>query len=550
MKSQFCWLVLYIIFTRFNSYAQGYQLVWSDEFNGAEIDEKRWFDHSFEWWTPTNNEKYPYLTPGENTKIEDGNLVLSAHILDEPYHYNGLSLTRSGALMYTRQRFKYGYFEMRFRSHKGSGLVSSLWLFPTYATKYDEGWDEIDLLEIAGHTGDNLLHLGVIAKEENMGGQQNNGDFTLKCEDGRCIKWKHHEEDYSFGDDFHTIAVDWDENGIAYFLDGKQIGYAPYHYNTSMEIVLSLVPTDNIDWGGLAPAQFEKNTLEIDYVRVWKKASCTENVSKCEYLADPYHFKRNQSVLAGKHIELGSSGGTECLISVEQHGHPYWIGNEHLHAYALGGNGSVTLKPGFHARETGDFIAKVKPCISAGKLELPPVKDMALPQIKEVGDGCINMFKGYPVDVNKYFYVKDFFSQMYEKVIYEWMIEGTGILSYGKVFQVPIDITPGNFKVLCRAIYPDGVLESSKTFDLYTCEEYPYALYPNPAHDVLNIKIDEEVEKAQVRITDAYSLVYINGAFNVIDKEVQLDVSTLPKQMYICTVITKTEKYVGHLIIE
>ena len=55
-------------------YEEGWVLVWSDEFNGPEIDESRWgYDIGTGDWGWGNGEAQYYTSNSNNSFIEDGN---------------------------------------------------------------------------------------------------------------------------------------------------------------------------------------------------------------------------------------------------------------------------------------------------------------------------------------------------------------------------------------------------------------------------------------------------------------------------------------------
>ena len=55
----------------------GYKLLWSDEFDGKKMDEKKWnYEPHEPGWT--NNELQEYTTSTDNVFVRDGKLVLKA----------------------------------------------------------------------------------------------------------------------------------------------------------------------------------------------------------------------------------------------------------------------------------------------------------------------------------------------------------------------------------------------------------------------------------------------------------------------------------------
>ena len=81
----------------------GYQLVWSDEFDGDQLDTDA--------WAYRTDNKHRSLQRKENVTVKDGRLVLSLKVLDPPSR----GKHASGAGIITKRRYRYGYFEVRAR---------------------------------------------------------------------------------------------------------------------------------------------------------------------------------------------------------------------------------------------------------------------------------------------------------------------------------------------------------------------------------------------------------------------------------------------------
>lgn len=57
--------------------ADGWRLVWSDEFDGTAIDRSKW-DFDVDCWGGGNNERQCYTDSQKNAAIKDGKLVITA----------------------------------------------------------------------------------------------------------------------------------------------------------------------------------------------------------------------------------------------------------------------------------------------------------------------------------------------------------------------------------------------------------------------------------------------------------------------------------------
>ena len=198
--------------------AADWKLVWSDEFDGTEIDKTKWdFDRGTGTYSPDgkqwlpgfgNNELEFYTPRAENAFVKDGML----HIRAIKEDYKGAAYT--SAKMKTRKNDRsplfnklYGRFEMRAKLPLGKGIWPAFWLLPQ-----DEkfgGWaasGEIDILEARGQKPTEVLgtlHYG--------------GSWPVNTHTGK---------DYTLPDngtiaDFHVYAVEWEPGEIRWLVDGK-----------------------------------------------------------------------------------------------------------------------------------------------------------------------------------------------------------------------------------------------------------------------------------------------------------------------------------------
>ena len=99
-----------------------FDLVWSDEFDGDELDMSKW---SYEWWL---TERKGGFWHEDMVSVEDGNLVIRAEYKDEPMpnyypNYIGTYVTdyRPGwytGEIYTKDKYEqlYGYFVLFYQA--------------------------------------------------------------------------------------------------------------------------------------------------------------------------------------------------------------------------------------------------------------------------------------------------------------------------------------------------------------------------------------------------------------------------------------------------
>ncbi len=236
---------------------EGWALAWHDEFDGKTIDDENWtYDLGGGGWG--NGEAQYYTDRSENARLEDGMLVIEAR--QERYeeaYYTSARLKTQGL-----QKFQYGRIESRLRVPAGRGLWPAFWML---GSNFEEvGWPdcgEIDIMEYIGREPD--LILGTIH------GPGYSGALGLST-------W--HRQDYDIADDFHTYAIEWDEEQITWFYDGVEystytrsdVGEREWVFDQPFFIIL------NLALGGQLPGPIGLDTVFpaqylVDYVRVFQR---------------------------------------------------------------------------------------------------------------------------------------------------------------------------------------------------------------------------------------------------------------------------------------
>ena len=257
-------------------------LVWSDEFNGDQLDPDTWFfatGDGAEMGLPSgwgNNELQWYLP--DNARLEDGRLIIEARretvVADNA---NGVETAfgYTSARLNTRNRInvQYGRIEARIKLPAGQGLWPVFWMFPqtdTYGSFSASG--EIDIMEAVnlggtpgpGGAGGGNAIFGTI----HFGGEfPNNQSASVQMQA---------PEDVTA--DFHNYAVEWDEFEIRWYFDGQLYavqnawsstgGAYPAPFDHPFYILLNLAVGGNFPGppnnGTPLPA-----TMEVDWVRVF-----------------------------------------------------------------------------------------------------------------------------------------------------------------------------------------------------------------------------------------------------------------------------------------
>jgi beta-glucanase (GH16 family) len=280
---------------------EGWELVWSDEFNGESLDFGKWgFD--VDCWGGGNEERQCYTARPENAFVRDGKLQIVARRENAvgqalPRHLDSiLPRDKQGELAakpFTSARlttkgkadWTYGRFEVRARAPEGQGAWAAAWMLPSeerYGAWAASG--EIDILE--------LVNQGAECKSCD-GGKENRVFGTIHY-GGEWPRNKYKGKDAprpTTDDGFNTFAIEWEEGEIRWFVDGhlystltqkdwgakamfsKLPKNAPF--DQPFYLILNLAIGGNLaedtNEGGVSLEGFPK-TFEIDWVRVYQKS--------------------------------------------------------------------------------------------------------------------------------------------------------------------------------------------------------------------------------------------------------------------------------------
>ncbi len=188
----------------------GYELVWSDEFDGATIDPANW-TYDIGGWGWGNGEAQYYTDRPENARLQDGLLVIEGRQerFEEAY-YTSARLKTQGLI-----EFQYGYLEARIKVPEGRGMWPAFWMLGADFGRNDDdpttsNWPEVGEIDIMEYVGkEPTLVYGTLHGPGYAGAT---GLGNLYRHDGPVA------------DDFHTYAIEWDVDGIRWFFDGEQYG--------------------------------------------------------------------------------------------------------------------------------------------------------------------------------------------------------------------------------------------------------------------------------------------------------------------------------------
>lgn len=237
-------------------------LVWQDEFSGSGLpDNTKW---NYERGYVRNNEMQ-YYTAGRIDNIYQKNGFLYIKAMNDSAVIDGRIRPITSASITSKGKgdWKYGRIEVRAKLPAIiKGTWPAIWMMPT-VQNYGS-WPkcgEIDILEYVGYEPDSV-YFNIHTKK------YNHLDLTAL---GNSIKLNDIDE-------FHVYTIEWTENSIKWFVDGKKVyafdnekeGWESWPFDQKFYLILNFAFGGS--WGGvngvnpeLLPAEFV-----IDYVRVYQ----------------------------------------------------------------------------------------------------------------------------------------------------------------------------------------------------------------------------------------------------------------------------------------
>lgn len=254
---------------------EGYELFWSDEFEGDALDTKNWtceIGRGHDGWG--NQELQYYTDRPENVDVRGGSLVITAR----KENYQGAKATSARLITLNKVYFKYGYVVASIKLPKtANGLWPAFWMMGNdFGSKGWPNCGETDILEM-GHSN----------------GYNNRQETFLN---GAC-HWgapghQYYAHDinnsYSVQDgEFHTFTCIWDENKISMYIDLEKYPDAKPYFSMAIkdfgdnEFRKDNFILLNLAVGGNFPGIWDINKvtalnngpaeMEVDYVRVFQK---------------------------------------------------------------------------------------------------------------------------------------------------------------------------------------------------------------------------------------------------------------------------------------
>lgn len=225
----------------------GYELVFSDEFNGNAIDTEKW---GFRLDSKMLSAQQP-----ENVSVKDGNLEIALR----KESARGKDYTAGGVI--SRQTFVYGYYEARFKTPPAEGWHTAFWSmkhsFPDQPKR--QALLELDYCEQDG--GDpHFFSFGIINQRPDPKKRQswNGGRWVIE-----------NAPDTSAA--FHVWSCEFTPETIRFYFDGRltkelsSSGFSHDDMNVWFSVIASKLKGDRwVDESKLP------NVVQCDYIRVYQ----------------------------------------------------------------------------------------------------------------------------------------------------------------------------------------------------------------------------------------------------------------------------------------
>lgn len=237
----------------------GYQLRWSDEFNGDSLDTNG--------WNIETGRRHMAVNTAAAVCVTNGCLVLTTYS-EGGINYTGFIDTKRKVLN------GYGYYEASIQFSNSPGNWSAFWLqspFIQHTNSLDNPTNgvEIDIFE----------HRRVDAKQSDW---TDGGDHALHW--NGYVKGIHKQGTFSdrnlgVASGFHTYGLLWTTNRYAFSIDGRVTWTTNYPVSSVKEFVLLTSEVNGKSWAGDVPAGGYPGRdqsgikMFVDYVRYYAPAA-------------------------------------------------------------------------------------------------------------------------------------------------------------------------------------------------------------------------------------------------------------------------------------
>ncbi len=251
-----------------------------DDFEGGQVDESKW--HKRYPWGGLLADQKQYASP---EMLSQSGGILHLNVSDNKGFYpvedwminheeakkygleiqgNSVKLDYVTSCIWSKQAFRYGYFEIRAKAPSGQGLWPAFWLFGQNQK------DEIDFMEMKGERP-NELHIDVHCPDSCE--KVFTKPFGLPQNWGGWVKMNQ-----QLTDEYVTYSGVWLPNSLTYYVNGVPVSHYAGDFDTPMNVIANMaVARDGFAFnpGPNTETKFPAD-YQVDYIRVWKLVSDNE----------------------------------------------------------------------------------------------------------------------------------------------------------------------------------------------------------------------------------------------------------------------------------
>ena len=233
----------------------GYQMVFSDEFDGDALDGSAWFYRK----QGLRNGNY---NAESQVSVSDGLLRITAQYREDGEFGPGWD---SGMLA-LNQRYCRGYFEIRCTCAPGGGFWSAFWLQGDGSYEHDisrggVGAAEIDIMEAPYYNESGARHNAVTSAIH-----CNGGDADPDRIESQLVGRFQGNDIYNA---FNTYGLKWTESEYIFYVNGMETARSAFSKGVSTaleEVIVSLEIPNTVSHG-----EDFSTTMLVDYVRIWQQ---------------------------------------------------------------------------------------------------------------------------------------------------------------------------------------------------------------------------------------------------------------------------------------
>ncbi len=278
-------------------------LVWSDEFNtNGTVNTNNWFHQTQlpnggSW---NNGEVQHYTNLLANSYVNNGFLNVVAK--KENFTDQGITKQYTSARLNSKFAFKYGRVDVRAKLPIDAGTWPAIWLLgknineaggyfaSTFGTTSWPACGEIDIMEHGIFPTQPINYIqSTLHTPSSFGNSMNNGGIIAS----------------DLANNYHVYSMNWSPNQISFLLDG--VIYYTYNPTTKDP---NTWPFDkeqfillNVAMGGWAapiPANFVQSSMSIDYVRIFQNTTVDTQA--------PTNFTATVGIVTGTSVQLLLNG--------------------------------------------------------------------------------------------------------------------------------------------------------------------------------------------------------------------------------------------------